>query len=273
MKNQNIVCHTHSNMPRGCGYVMLSRATKIDNVFLADQFDLSKLQPILESLKMTKLLAENCMAAKLKQEKFDVFYVNLCGKKHFTDVFYDLRANQSSIVCLVETWLKPGETVFWPEENGNYVFLPPASMGAGKGVAAFVNKDTQKMNYFLSGVMEERFQILQLSVKDKYQLIILYISKGANFSEVATEIQNIVNLHKHLEPIVIGDFNIDVLQKNSLANFLRETLKLVQINTGPTYWRGPNCIDQCWVPAQLKPYLHSMFNVYSDHVLISLCLQ
>ena len=80
-------------------------------------------------------------------------------------------------------------------------------------------------------------------------------------------------MHKHLSPIVIGDFNIDVKKKNPLTEFLKEELKLVQINTGPTYWRGPNTIDHCWVPAHLNLTLDSQFNYFSDHMEISLSFQ
>ena len=40
----DVVLHGHINMPKGMGYVMLSRCEDINNVFLDDKFDLNKIK-------------------------------------------------------------------------------------------------------------------------------------------------------------------------------------------------------------------------------------
>ena len=45
-RGTDIVCHGHKNFPEALGYVMLSRAQDINNVFLDSSFNIDKIKKI-----------------------------------------------------------------------------------------------------------------------------------------------------------------------------------------------------------------------------------
>ena len=270
LENQDVVCHTYYNIKPGCGYVMLSRCKKIDNVYISKDFDIDKVVPHFPSLKMTENLEKNCLARNLKREKFDIFYTNMRGKGHFIDVQYDPYANQSTLVCLVETNILTHTDLQWNEK----ICLSHISTRQGNGVCAFTNK----MNYqpYQYQVIATRcnndFQIVQLKKEKKYQIFIVYISKNANLSFIVNELKYM--RLKKLETIVLGDFNYNAKSNNVLAKYLSKTLRLTQIVSGPTYIFGRNTIDQIHVPNKLVDDITqlSRFNYYSDHMSFNICL-
>jgi len=269
-ENQDVVCHTYHNIKPGCGYVMLSRCKKIDNVYISKDFDLDKVVPHFPSLKMTENLEKNCLARNLKREKFDIFYTNMRGKGHFIDVKYDPYANQSTLVCLVETNILTHTDLEWNKK----ICLSHESTRQGNGVCAFTNK----MNYqpyqyqLITTRCFNEFQIMQLRKENKYQIFIVYISKNAMLSIIVNELKSM--RLKKLDTIVLGDFNYNAKKNNVLANYLSKTLRLKQIVSKPTYIFGPNTIDQIHVPNKLVDKITqlSRFNYYSDHMSFNICL-
>ena len=117
LENQDVVCYTHKNIRPGCAYVMLSRCTKIDNVYISEDFDFKKVTPHLPSLKMNNILIKMCMAAILKEKTFDIFYVNMRGKENIINIRSDPYAKQSNLVCLVETNLDEDQIFQWKRSN------------------------------------------------------------------------------------------------------------------------------------------------------------
>ena len=154
------------------------------------------------------------------------------GKGHFIDVKYDPYANQSTLVCLVETNILNHTDVEWKEK----ICLSHESTGQGNGVYAFTNKiKDQPYQYQLIGTRGGNgFQILQLKKENKYQIFIIYISKNAILSVIADELEGM--RLEELDTIVLGDFNYNACstKNNVLANYLSKTLLLNQIVSGPT---------------------------------------
>ena len=168
---QEIVCHGHKHLDYGEGYVMLSRCKNIEQVFLDESFIPEKhLKVHPESLVEARKIEDNCIAAKLKAERFDIFLCNMRGKTNQKDVIEDPFAKQSSLVCLVQTGLNPGDIFQWPERR----CLPDASSGNGKGVAVFTNDSYE--NLFKEKITKEEFQIVQVIIKYTFQVCIVYIS-------------------------------------------------------------------------------------------------
>ena len=264
LKNQDVVCYTHPKIKNGCAYVMLSRCTSIDNVYISKDFDIKKIRPHLLSLKETNKLIKKCFAANLKQDTFDIFYLNMHGKSHFIDVKHDPYALQSNLVCLVETNLDATSTFHWPERKN----LSHASAGLGSGVCGFVKETPENSYHFIASKIGNRFQILQLIKEDTFQIFILYVSQDANLSNVVSALQDMIL--DDLKPIMFGDFNFhsDSETPNDLSSYLTKVLRLQQLVTGPTYLFGPNTIDHIYVPSELSKRIHvtSRFNYYSDHM-------
>ena len=276
LENQDVVCYTHKWIRPGCAYVMLSRCTKIENVYISKDFDFEKVTPHLPSLKMNNILVKMCMAAILKEKTFDIFYANMRGKSNLINVRYDPFADQSNLVCLVETNMNSNDpTETWPNRR----CFPHASMGRGTGVCAYAKQDSDKYHYqFVAKKQYQRFQILQLKMtelkkinfldvwQDKFQIFILYVSHDQDSSHVANAMKEMIL--KDIPTIVIGDFNFDSeMEWNSLSNYLKKTLQLQQIVTGPTYLYSKNTIDHIYVPKNLAEQVsqNSRFNYYTDH--------
>ena len=269
---QEIVCHGHKHLDYGEGYVMLSRCKNIEQVFLDESFIPEKhLKVHPESLVEARKIEDNCIAAKLKAERFDIFFVHMRGKTNQKDVIEDPFAKQSSLVCLVQTGLNPGDIFQWPERR----CLPDASSGNGKGVAVFTNDSYE--NLFKEKITKEEFQIVQVIIKYTFQVCIVYISPNSN-REVFQDVANAINsmLISGYEPIIIGDFNFHAGDKNNpVSDYLKNTLNLNQIVTGPTYALGKNTIDHIYVSSHLKQLISvsHRFNYYTDHMSFNISLK
>ena len=94
---------------------MLSRAKNIEQVFLDDSFIPEKHLKVHEaSLIESKRIEKECIAAKLKEERYDIFYINMRAKGNFKDVEHDFFAKHSSLVCLTQTCLTADDFFQWP---------------------------------------------------------------------------------------------------------------------------------------------------------------
>ena len=289
----DVVCYSHQYMKAGCGYVMLSRNTKLENVYISADFDFEKVYPHKKSLQVTKKLVKNDIAAKLKEKTFQIFYVNMRGKSNLINVQHDPFAIQSNLICLVETNMNSSEMLQWPAKNGfpGKKCFPLASSGRGTGVCAFANQTQEKPPYeYVARKISKRYQILQLRmqeftkidfqdiVQDKYQIFILYVSQDADKKSIANDLQEM--LLDDVDCIVLGDFNFDPSKTKdkadkALYHFLTDVLQLQQIVTGPTYVNGSNTIDHIYVPKNLADQFleSSRFNYYSDHLSFNICFE
>ena len=284
IENQDVVVTTSKWMRDGCGYVALSRCKMMENVYISDDFDFNKIMPHLPSLKIAKQLITNCIAAKLKEQRFQIFYVNMRGKSNMKNVQFDPFAMHSNLVCLVETNMNPQELELeWEEKK----CFPLASSGRGTGVCAFAN-DIEKNPYeYVARKVNKRYQILQLKMKkydiidslevehDKFQIFILYVSQNADYQSITNDLQEM--LLDDVQCIVLGDFNFDstTSRNNALSYFLINVLQLQQIVTGPTYELGPNTIDHIYVPLNLVEQFQQCcrFNYYSDHMSFNISFE
>ena len=273
LATQEIVCYGHKMLDYGEGYVMLSRAKDIEQVFLDESFIPEKhLKVHEESLKEARRIEKECIAAKLKEEKYDIFFVNMRAKGNFIDVEKDPFAINSSLVCLTQTCLAENEAGFqWP---GRRCFFP-ASMGDGKGVCCIT--DEKQNTLFRTKIVKDKFQLVKVTMRDKFQIFTIYVSPNAS-SEVYEELSDAIDelIVPGLEPIIIGDFNFEATQhENPLSSYLQNEIGMKQIVKDPTFALGHNTIDHVYV----RPYLEETFsisyrfNYYTDHCSFNLSMK
>ena len=250
---------------------MLSRAKNIEQVFLDDSFIPEKHLKVHEaSLIESKRIEKECIAAKLKEERYDIFYINMRAKGNFKDVEHDFNAKHSSLVCLSQTCLTADEFFQWPGRRS----MAHANSGDGKGVSCF--SDEKQNTLFRTKLVRDTFQLVKVTMRDKYQIFILYISPKVN-SQVYQEISMALDemIVPILEPVIIGDFNFDCKITNPLSIYLKTQLGLKQIINEPTFALGPNTIDHVYIRPILedKISLSYRYVYYSDHVSINLSMQ
>ena len=273
IKDQEIVVHGHGNLDKGEGYVMLSRCKNLDQVFLDKSFIPEKhLKVHPESLVEARKLEERCIAAKLKKESFDLFYTNMRYKNRFIDIQHDPMANQSSVVCLAQTCLDPNEEFDWESRTSKL----HASSGNGKGVACF--SDGKMDTEFINKLQTDKFQLIHMTMKDKFQIFLLYISPNSNhtvYEQVSTSIEEF--LLPGFTPIILGDCNFDhhTTLNNPLSNYLKNDLGLKQIISETTFALSKNTIDHVYVSPDLEGNIKvsSRFNYYSDHQSFNLSFE
>ena len=266
LATQEIVCYGHKMLDYGEGYVMLSRAKNIEQVFLDESFIPEKhLKVHEESLKEAKRIEKECIAAKFEEEKYDIFFVNMRAKGNFIDVLNDPFAKKSCLVCLTQTCLEANEAGFqWP---GRRCFFP-ASKGDGKGVCCIT--DEEQNTIFRTKLVKDKFQLVKVTMREKFQIFTVYVSPDAShqvYQELSEAIDELIV--PGLEPIIIGDFNFDAKndKNNPLSNYLTNDLGLKQIINEPTFALSKNTIDHVYVRPDLENNIKvsSRFNYYSDH--------
>ena len=270
---QEIVCHGHKHLDYGEGYVMLSRCKNIEQVFLDESFVPEKhLKVHPESLIEARRIEQECIAAKLKMEKFDIFFVNMRKKGNFIDVEKDPFAINSSLVCLTQTCLEENEAGFqWP---GRRCFFP-ASLGDGKGVCCIT--DEKQNTLFRTKIVKDKFQLVKVTMRDKFQIFTVYVSPNAN-NQVYQELSEAIDelIMPGFEILIFGDFNFqeNIEKPNPLSSYLKY-LGLKQIITDPTYALGHNTIDHVYMRPSLENIItvSYRFNYYTDHCSFNLSIK
>lgn len=273
MKKTDIVVHGSPKLDYGEGYVMLSRCKNLEQVFLDKSFIPEKhLKVHPESLKEVRKMENRCIAREMKNKSFDLFYLNMRSKNNFIEVENDPFAKQSSLVCLVQTCLNSTDRDFvWP----NRTSMPHASAGMGKGVGCISSSQEAQ---FVRKVQRDDFQLVQLTLKKKYQIFVIYISPNVN-QHVFEDISSIIEEHllPGLQPMIIGDMNFDFDNgiKNPLSKYLINDLGLHQIIKESTFERSGNTIDHIYVTPEVedKIKVDYRFNYYSDHLSFNISFE
>lgn len=266
--HEDLLCHGKSmtnTICDGMAYVMLSRCSNLENVFLAEDFKLKHIHCSRTALKEKNNLDARNIVPSIRDKRFDLTYVNCMNLlNNILDIESDIECMNSDLICLSETWMDPKNPI---EMDGKV--LNHASFGNGKGVCTF-----SPPNYNLELQIikaEEKYQFMSLMLKDyDLQLILVYISKGCNFSNLAHEISQIID--SRLELMILGDFNYDKSESNALTKlFFRLNLK--QLISNPTHIKG-RTIDHVYISKTSKnePKISLQYKYFTDHCSLSIQL-
>ena len=193
------------------------------------------------------------------------------ARRHIIDVQNDPFAKQSSLVCLVQTGFDADEVIQWPGRR----CMPHASRGFGKGVCCFTNSDLEHENLFRTRLASEHFQLVKITMKEKIQVFIVYISPHTtNMEQISEAINELIM--PNLDIIILGDFNFHANQKkpNHLNQYLKSTLGLKQMISVPTFTFGPNILDHVYISPSMEHNIKIIhrFNYYTDHMSFNISL-
>ena len=268
-KGSDLVCHGRDKdkaMPKNMYYVMFSRCSSIENLYLDDKVKLSDIACDNSCLLEKRRMDDLSIAIGVKEETFDIFYINIRSfSAHEADLHCDVYAKRSICLCLVETWMDP----LLPQ---NHRFeervMYEASFGDGRGCCAIVPDGLQLIGSFTT----KYFQMVSFAYMDNIQVIVTYLSsEKVDFEAYVT---NLKKLKKStMETLLIGDFNFDVKEKNLLSVYLEEC-KLQEMIHEPTHHAG-RTIDHLYVSPSLveKLEVKLMFKYYSDHAAMQIKLK
>ena len=121
---------------------MLSRVCSLEQIFILNEFDKSKMYPNLQALEELKRLEEisiNKNPTRWEQLSDDELRVGSLNcrslKKHHADIITDKDLLLCDIICLEETWLETGDHTEDLDIPGYQ--LHSNFSGRGKGIAIY----------------------------------------------------------------------------------------------------------------------------------------
>jgi exonuclease III len=225
---------------------MLSRVCTLKQIFILNQFEESKMYPnkkALEELERLDQISLNRNPSNWEKEDLRTLKVSSLNcrslKKHFNDLISDSLLLKSDIICLQETWIEDDD-ISEDMNIPNYE-LHLNSNGKGKGVAAYYN---QRLFRPEADIKKPDMQISKFT-SSSLDIILLYRSQSANFSELNQEIESLTNREK--PQLVIGDFNFCYLThtSNATRNYLLGD-SFTQLIEEPTHIDG-HLLDQAYL--------------------------
>ena len=271
-KGSDLVCHGRPKnkkgdfkiMPKNMYYVMLSRCSSVNNVYLDDNIKLEEIACDNGCLVEKKRLEAVSIAVGIKQEVFDIFFINIRSfSKHQEDLQCDVFAKRSACLCLVETWLDPA--VHTNHSFGEKVMYE-ASVRHGNGTCALVPDGCP----LVANVATETFQLVSFLYKENIQVIVTYMSQRADIEAYVQALKSIENVS--MDKLLIGDYNFDVREKNLLSVYM-DGCNLQQMIQEPTHEAG-RTLDHLYLSPNLveKLEVKLVFKYYSDHAAMQIKL-
>ena len=255
-------------------YVMLSRINSIEQLYILDKFDRTKIYPskkALAELRRLHDIALNKRSTEWDEEKegsIKIISLNCRSlKKHFEDIIDDDMILKSHIICLQETWIEENDDIERFKIQGYECSFN--SKGKGKGLAVYFKESMFKHQL---DITEELFQ-LSIFSSDQLNLFVLYRSQGADQKILIDTIQELMTDDK--PTLIIGDFNLSFSdgKKNSTLQYFHQN-SFQQLVQEPTHLEG-NIIDQALIKddAKINSYkatLHTMY--FTDHRAIAVLI-
>ena len=249
-------------------HVMLSRVQQIEQIYILDKLDESKIRTSKIGLEETKRLASISVNAnpsawqKNIMEALKIVSLNCAGlKAHFRDIGRDGMILKGDIIHLIETSLED-------EEESPLVLLGYdchlSSVGRGKGIATYYKASifSHKQDYKTGNI-----QITKFCSEDLY-VINVYISSNGNSGDLLIKLMELITPGNPL--LITGDFNICYMnhEKNRLSKGLMEKEGLHQLMTEATHILGGHIDHVYWTNHHqiwMDPIIERYSPYYSDH--------
>ena len=260
-----LVCHGYPRMPAHMPYVMLSRCTNIENIFIDETFSTEKFvckRKCME-LEAKEELEKKCIVASRLEKRYSLVMINIRSlRKHFEDVKKDPILQRADCIALTETWMyEDSADEFMLEDKTMF----HSSHGKGKGCVLYAESTKIK---FVGKFCMEKFQILSVIYNKNIQITLMYLSQGNQDNHEVIEFLEMV-LDDKYEQIVVGDFNFDAEEDSELGDFFMER-GLTQEVKKPTHLLG-NTLDHCYKSSNIANFKVELFSpYYTDHS--GLCL-
>ena len=269
-----LVVDIRDSFQPGMVYVMISRVSNMEQLFILDELDPKKIKV------SSKVLAENTRMEAVSVNRNPVPWNNiwLTGtrisslnvrslRKHMEDVRSDYFLLMSDVICLQETWMEDGEEDQARYELDGYIGLFNCK-GRGKGLATYVRAGKFEHD---CDVKMPHFQITKLTT-DTMDVINVYRSQEAVFMDVVKSLKGMINLQKNT--LVVGDLNYCYLESgNDLSEFLTKQ-QFHQLVDSPTHVDG-NLLDHAHmrrVEYGVTPVVETFAEYYTDHDAIAVLM-
>ena len=256
-------------------YVMLSRVCSLEQIFILNEFDKSKMYPnlqALEELKRLETISINKNPTRWEQLSEDELRVGSLNcrslKKHHADIITDKDLLLCDIICLEETWLETGDQTEDLDIPGYQ--LHSNFSGRGKGIAIYYKAKYFKHEF---DIREDYMQLSKFS-SSTIDIIALYRSQQGTHGNLTKAIETMMQYNN--ATLVIGDFNYCYTSDltNVTTKYMKER-KFRQLITEPTHIEG-NLLDQAYLrdmKGQLTVTADVHGKYYTDHKSLNIILK
>ena len=245
------------------GYVMFSRPQRIDQVFIFEKFESSKIFPsesAMEELERLKVEALN-EKEKGRIEGTVIQSLNIRSlMKHHAALRNDSRV-KAKVIALQETWCNLEQTASSLEIPGYSLHL--LSCGRGKGIATYFTDEFQ----VTGAINRNNYQISKVSSAN-FDVINVYCSQSLNKAEFLRDLGSLAGPLR--TGFIVGDFNIDFFQDQKDAIVSKILSRgFQQLVDHPTHMEG-GLLDHVYHKGlSWEPKVDLQFPYYTDHSLIS----
>ena len=251
-------------------YVMFSRVQELQQLFIIDDLYEEKIFHNPVALDEVIRLTDHCKKnfCDIDGENIVVTSLNIRSlSKNVETVLQKERNFSSNIICLQETWLKPGPPQI-EKFNLREMKFAHNSVGRGKGVAAFLghqfveDKSIKTEEYQMSSYFHNSLTL---------QVINVYVSSNSADQQFISDLLQILSPEPDIEIFIVGDFNTCFKSEHS-SNFIQEleSLGFTQLIVTSThlafrlidhvYVKNPSC--EFGIVHQSVPYLdHDVIHV------------
>ena len=257
---KDLVCHGHRNLPPHMLYVMMSRSSSIENLFLDDNVDTTKVVCKSECVQLAENHKLNIRAIENSgNDESTIVLLNVRSlAKHIDDIIFDPVLQQTECIAVTETWMTDDLIDMYDVSDRTKYH---SSHGRGKGCAMFVTK--AKKSELVGKFSTENYQILSITYYGKFQIILVYLQKGQKNNKEIIDALTLLWKSNYYQ-IVIGDFNFDANEASALRLFL-ESRGLEQKVTEPTHLEG-RILDHCYISPKIQDFKLEVYSpYYTDH--------
>ena len=207
-------------------YVMLSRAQKLEQLYILGDLHVSKWKASTSALQELRRLERKALNSR-GIGKFQIASLNVRSlQKHYEDI-KKLINFQVDVICLQETWISSDDCD--QDYNLPGMKLNLNSQGRGKGIATYCSS-----KYGFDGrISDEDLQMTKIS-SEKLDVINIY--RSAHNKTLKERIPTLVDPDK--PTIICGDINCDFSSENPDFLSTLQELGFKKINQSPTHDEG-----------------------------------
>ena len=273
-KPRRVIVDLRSVFQPAMAYVMLSRVESIDQLFILEEFDESKIygnyQAINELKKMNKISVNEKPSTwyNLQVLGTRVSVLNCGSLRHqISHIKSDRTLTISDAICFPETWIWRDEDTLSLELDGFKVHHN--AVGRGKGISVYYKED--KFSHILD-IDDEQIQITKLA-GEYFDLIAVYKAPAGKNQELQDHLMNLIDSNK--STLVCGDFNMCFVdhRNNKATRFLLEN-NFKQLVQEATHIQGGH-IDHVYLRSEnmlATLELHSPYYTAKDHDALCITL-
>ena len=274
-KPQKVIIDVKSVFQPAMAYVMLSRVESLDQLFILDKFDETKIYAsdaaIKELEKMNRISINERIANGLRRNISTNISPLNCGsiRPKLQHLASDYSFRNSDVICLPESWIWKDEDTTGLEMEG---FRAHHNAG-GRGCGITIYYKEYKFHHS-QDITEDRIQLTKL-IGDQIELIVVYKAPSGKDSELARHLEGIIN--PKTSTLICGDFNMCYIEQRrnmSTSYLLSQNFK--QLINEATHINGGH-IDHIYLKTSkaisVTTELYSPYFTAKDHdaLLVSLC--